>query len=94
LPITSGGGSNLKTPEALISEKFIISTKFAFRGFDNFINDNGVFIASNSSEFKRTLNLIMAKEPLTISDIDKKKRASLLWKNSFKPLSNFISNFL
>lgn len=50
LPIWQGGGTNLKTAQALLSGKPIVSTAFAFRGFENYINQEGVRIAESSQD--------------------------------------------
>lgn len=52
LPITTGGGSNLKTAEAILSGRPIVATAHAFRGFEKFIELPGVFIAPTSDQFK------------------------------------------
>lgn len=36
LPIWHGGGSNLKTAQAILSGKFILASDYAFRGFEKF----------------------------------------------------------
>jgi hypothetical protein len=36
LPMTSGGGSNLKTAEAMLAGKRVVATPIALRGFDEF----------------------------------------------------------
>lgn len=58
LPIVSGGGTNLKTAEALISNKPIIGTSIAFRDFESYI-DSSVTISDTKQAFQlaiRTFN--------------------------------------
>jgi hypothetical protein len=51
LPITNGGGTNLKTAEALLSDRPIVATSMAFRGYENWLSAPGVFIADDSARF-------------------------------------------
>ena len=51
LPITQGGGTNLKTAEALLSGTQIIGTSTAFRGFENFLASQQVKIADTPEPF-------------------------------------------
>jgi hypothetical protein len=51
LPIEYGGGSNLKTAEALMSGSPIIATRHAFRGFPSYETLTRVTIADTPMEF-------------------------------------------
>ncbi len=51
LPITYGGGSNLKTAEALVSGLPIVGTSQAFRSFDEYADLPGVAIADTQAAF-------------------------------------------
>ena len=55
LPITTGGGSNLKTPEAIRTGKRIIATKTAMRGFEDWTNSPGVEVVDNPHGFRAAL---------------------------------------
>lgn len=54
LPIISGDGTNLKTAEALNSNKPIIATSLSMRGFELFINDS-IIIADSKVDFQNEL---------------------------------------
>jgi hypothetical protein len=56
LPIISGGGSNLKTAEAILSGKKIVATSFAFRGFEEYLSLPNIYIADTPDEFKVAIN--------------------------------------
>jgi len=56
LPVWEGGGSNLKTVQALLSRKAIISTKHAFRGLDEYVTEDGVTITDSPDEIVAALN--------------------------------------
>lgn len=51
LPIWEGAGSNLKTSQALISGKRIIATSFAFRGFEEYLSEDGVVVVDSVEQF-------------------------------------------
>lgn len=51
IPITEGGGSNLKTAEALFSNCPVVATQKAFIGYEEFISSDGVSVVSSSDEF-------------------------------------------
>ena len=50
LPVQSGGGTNLKTAQALLSGKSIVSTSFAFRGFEQYRDQHGIKISDSVEE--------------------------------------------
>lgn len=60
LPIVEGGGSNLKTAEALLSRKNVIATEHAMRAFEKFKSFPTIFIDNDPKKFrqlvKRALN--------------------------------------
>jgi glycosyltransferase involved in cell wall biosynthesis len=60
LPIAHGGGSNIKTAEALYSGLYVISTKLAFRGFENYTKQGHIRIANNSLEFHAAIREVLA----------------------------------
>jgi hypothetical protein len=55
LPINTGGGSNLKTAEALLSGKSVIATPLAMRGFESWIGQPGVFVEETPEGFRRQI---------------------------------------
>ena len=94
LPLTQGGGTNLKTAEALLSGKYIIATSIAMRGFEDFIGDDGIFIENDPSAFKKKLRHVMALNPFVLSEKDRVKRQRVLWKNCLKDLPAFAENIV
>ncbi len=52
LPITEGGGSNLKTAEAILSGKKIVATSHAFRSFERYMKQLDTYIADTRKEFQ------------------------------------------
>lgn len=56
LPVWEGGGTNLKTAQALLTGKPIVSTSYAFRGFEEYQNGPGIYISDSAAEM---LDLMM-----------------------------------
>jgi hypothetical protein len=94
LPVTQGGGTNLKTAEALWAGRYIVSTSTAMRGFEQFIGSPGVLVSDQPTEFKQNLRLAMAAPPLRLSCEDRKKRAVVLWSHTLQNLPQFIMDKL
>ena len=59
LPILYGGGSNVKTAEALYSGAYVIGTPAAFRGFERFLDLPEVLIASSSKSFQSAIRKVL-----------------------------------
>lgn len=55
LPITTGGGTNLKTAEALLSLKPVVAMRTAFRGLEQFAHLPGVFVAEDAVGFRKLI---------------------------------------
>lgn len=80
LPIGAGGGSNIKTAEALYSGKPVICTTTALRGFEDFAHAPEVTVAETPAQFQAALRTVL------ISDYDNERiahgeavRAQLTW---------------
>jgi hypothetical protein len=91
LPILTGGGSNLKTAEALVSGKTILSTSLAFRGYDEFRNFPTVNIVDDPVEMRLKLReLLSAKSLPSLTEEQKKNTEKLLWKNILRDYPKHI----
>jgi hypothetical protein len=55
LPIWEGGGSNLKTAQALLSEKCVLGSEFSFRGFEHCAQEPGVMLAPDADGLAKLL---------------------------------------
>lgn len=87
LPISYGGGTNLKTSEALISGRPIVATKVAFRGLENYANGINIKITDNSMVFKQFVLSFMWKKA---NDVDRGLCEQLEWTSTLKPLKELI----
>lgn len=79
LPIATGGGSNLKTAEALSSGKWVVATPMAMRSFEDFMDEPGVLVADTPEAFVRAMLDVLHGEPLVLSASQVRKREALFW---------------
>lgn len=93
LPLTEGGGTNLKTAEALWAAKHIVGTTVAFRGFEEFMDAPGVRIANNPADFLAALRDTMLSPPLKLDENEIERRKSVLWSRRLAPLVDHFSSF-
>ena len=93
LPIPHGGGSNIKTAEALFSGAYVVGTKSAFRGFETFLDLPEVTIANSPSEFQKTIRETLLKPPLS-SEESKANRAELQWDRCLAPIPDLVRTVL
>lgn len=94
LPLEHGGGTNLKTAEALWAGKHIVATPMAFRGFEHFADSEGVRIAGQPKEFLTALREAMAAPPLILSEAEQERRRSVLWESTLRELPEHVSSLL
>lgn len=55
LPIVDGGGSNLKTAEAILSGNKVVSTDFAFRGYQEYSELPNIWVAKSPTSFREAV---------------------------------------
>jgi hypothetical protein len=79
LPIKDGGGTNLKTAEAIVSGHRIVATPTAFRGFDKYRDAKGVTIATTRQGFVGGIRQALASEPLNLSRAELAARLEVTW---------------
>jgi hypothetical protein len=90
LPIAHGGGTNLKTAEALWAGKHVVATTSAMRGFDQYISSRGVAVADGPPQFLSSLRKAMESPPIILSEAERAARRCVLWTETLKPLLAFI----
>lgn len=93
LPLTHGGGTNLKTAEALLSGKHVVATPVAMRGFDSYISAQGVHVCDGGSAFKRKLREVMELPPLCLDAAQMEERRQVMWSSCLKPLDGLLEQF-
>jgi glycosyltransferase involved in cell wall biosynthesis len=88
LPIPYGGGSNLKTAEAICSGRPIVGTTKSFREFESFTNSRNTIVADDIDDFKEAcFNFIEEKLP-TVYRYGHEK---LLWKATLDPFRKYLA---
>lgn len=92
LPLEHGGGTNLKTAEALWAGKHVIATPVAFRGFEHFMDGEGIRIADQPQAFLTAMREAMAAPPLSLSEEERARRRSVLWESTLGSLSSHVSS--
>ena len=81
LPITQGGGSNLKTAEAILSGKPIMATSYAFRSFEDYMNLSTLELADSKEEFKEGIRATLAaKHGKKYKKAEQKRSQQVQWK--------------
>ncbi len=86
LPIVEGGGSNIKTAEALMSGKKIVATPIAMRSFEEFKQYPNVLIAKDGVQFRDSISLLLRSPKLQLSNTEISKLDSLKWESTLLPI--------
>lgn len=80
LPVTEGGGTNLKTAEALFSNRVIIGTDKSFIGYEDYKNTAGVYIANDPKGFISNMKSFMYSKAM----FDREGLHKLTWASNFE----------
>ncbi|PVM89674.1 hypothetical protein DDF62_11235 [Caulobacter radicis] len=79
LPIKFGGGTNLKSAEALASGKWVIATSTALRGLDRFLDAPGVIVADTPAAFRKAAIKVMGSPALKLTKAERDARDTVYW---------------
>jgi hypothetical protein len=88
LPLKDGGGSNLKTAEALYSNSLVVGTSHAFRGFESYMYSEGVHICNTGDEFQKTIHTI--SQTIMANSCNRQNKDLLTWEYSLLELIKTI----
>lgn len=83
LPIRGGGGTNLKTAEALALGKWVVATSSALRGFESYLGADGVVIADTPADFRRSMRQVLQRPQLKLTEDSRTTRDALYWDRCF-----------
>ena len=86
LPKTRGGGSNLKTAEALHSHRPVVATTQAFVGFEPWRHAEGVTVVDDPAAFWSQVRWHLANPPGDITAAWSTQREGLLWEDCLHPV--------
>jgi glycosyltransferase involved in cell wall biosynthesis len=93
LPVTSGGGSNLKAAEALYSGRHVVATRLAMRGFEAYEQLPGLHLAQPGAEFAHAVSRSL-REPLPgVNEEAARARDSLTWAQTLAPLVRAVGDW-
>lgn len=90
LPIQIGGGSNLKTAEAISTGKKVVATSFAFRGFEAYMSLPGIYIGDSKSAFKAVLREALGAPAPRYTFRHKRIIRQLQWQFVLRPLRGVL----
>ena len=89
LPITAGGGTNLKTAEAFLTLKPVVAMRPALRGYQEAEDLSGVYVADTPNQFRAFLRQTMIG---TLTSQRTPKDVQLYaWPAQLAPLIDFYS---
>lgn len=94
LPITEGGGSNIKTAEALYAGKHVVGTPVSFRGFDAWLDLPGVHCVEPGPAFARKIGELLAQPLPQDSPQDTARRQQLLWSHTLAVMPDALVRHL
>jgi hypothetical protein len=86
LPITKGGGSNIKTAEAVHSGKPVIGTSKSFRGYERILGLPDVYRVDEPAQFRRLTRAALDGALPPAGPDDAALRDSVLWRETLKAL--------
>lgn len=90
LPVIEGGGSNLKTAEAIVSGKKVVATSFAFRSFEKYQNLPNIYIADTKDAFCSAINQALDAEYQTRTKEQAVLAERVTWKYALAPIEEAI----
>lgn len=91
LPITQGGGTNLKTAEAIWSGRHVVATRAALRGFEPYADSPGLTVADDAPAFLAALREKLLRPPLDLTVEERNARRGVLWERTLADLVSNIS---
>lgn len=90
LPISEGGGSNIKTAEALFSGTYVVGTPTSFRGFGRYLQEPGVHQADTPRDFRRAVTSCLPESPLHLDEPARALRRQLVWEKALAPIKDIV----
>jgi hypothetical protein len=91
LPITSGGGTNLKSAEAIWSGQHVVGTTISMRGFEQFSHARGVTIGDEATTFCNAIRETFMKPRLLLNHEERESRSAVLWRNTLAEMMTAVN---
>ncbi|MFT3842600.1 MAG: glycosyltransferase [Myxococcaceae bacterium] len=96
LPIFEGGGSNIKTAEAIYSGKQVLATSTSLRGYDAFLHLPEINVANTQAEFRAAVARIVAPDAPSprrgVNGVE--VRSKLLWNSCLEVVPPAVKGLL
>lgn len=92
LPISEGGGSNLKTAEAVLSGKKVVATKYAFRSFEEYIKLPNIYVADTPTDFRKAIIKAFNTELLPRAKAEVDLAEKVQWQYCLEPMMEGVRN--
>lgn len=87
LPITTGGGSNLKTAEAIYTGNPVLATPHALRGYGDASRWPTITIADSADAFRRTLRALLDAPLPSVPANQTQIREAVTWDCALAPIA-------
>jgi hypothetical protein len=86
LPILEGGGSNLKTAEAIVADKPIVATSHAFRAYEAYEHYPNTYIADTPEAFQQAILKALYTPTVVRSEAEQDQAVDVTWERCLIPL--------
>jgi glycosyltransferase involved in cell wall biosynthesis len=91
LPIVEGGGSNLKTAQALFSGRPVVATSKALRSFEEYQGLPTLRIADKPDDFRTTIRTAMSAPAIALTEQQVRFTRALLWDNCLHEMAEAVA---
>lgn len=91
LPITEGGGSNLKTAEAILANKKVVTTSHALRSFEWFASFPNVWVADTMKDFQGAIVKAMRAEFINRTPRQEAQAKKVEWTSCLSDMVKAVS---
>jgi len=86
LPLTEGGGSNLKTAEAILADKQVVGTTKAFHSYEKYMKLPNIVVTDSSDEFRQAMDDFLHTDKKQRTSAESELAEGVLWKNTLKQM--------
>lgn len=90
LPITEGGGSNLKTAEAILADKKVVTTTHALRSFEWVVNFPNIWVADNKTDFCKAIEVALTTTQKERTSSQQKLAMTVTWEHRLAELESRV----
>lgn len=89
VPMSTGGGSNLKTAAAIRSGKWVVSTTVGMRGYESYMSLSEIHVATSPAEFRKGVLQALESEAI-VHPTQPERRNEVLWSHTLQGLMNEV----